>query len=203
MPKVEKELTPEFYDPKDPNNLVTTRYQSYFILGLIDTADTRVLDALAGHPLTIFKAYGPSRELDDALYAWSLSFGINFIFVVSAARRTLRRWSLQPSTLERKSWALTTVDGGAAWERRPEGPLAKASSKRQRDGRSKYVAFQWLAKQHVFGYSARQIAKTEGLDYSDVARQIKRAAEMLGIVLKKPKSGRPVGAKTKSRQHIP
>ena len=192
-----RELTPKLFDPQDPNDPVRLRYQSNFLNAIANASDTRVTDALAGEPFRIFSKYGQSRQLDETLLAWSRSFGIDLDFVLDAAKRTVRRWQQHPSTFARRSWALSA---GSGWtDTPPINALEATPQKRDRTGRGKYVAFEWLVLQHVFGRSSRQLAGEYDADYSDVCKQINWAASQLGISRTKPKSGRPRGAKTGPR----
>ncbi len=204
----ERELTPTTWDRTNPVDWARLRYESEFMNALVNPArapDTRVTDALAAEPWQIFQKYGLSPELDQALDHWVKSFGLpGFDCLIKGARRTLVRWERRPKEFERKSWAPSGLDR-ANFPNAPDGRkpaiYAPVKQKRKRDvvgdkPRSKYIAFEWLALQHVFKKSSREIASEDGVDYSDVCKQIRWAAAQIGITPAKPKSGRPPGSKT-------
>jgi hypothetical protein len=98
---------PQFCDSSDPNSPVILLYQSFFLNAIRSAHDTRVSDALAGAPLETYRRFGESSELDSSLCQWAESFGINFDFVISAAKRTLNQWSANPEALAKRRWSLS------------------------------------------------------------------------------------------------
>lgn len=54
-----------------------------------------------------------------------------------------------------------------------------------------FAAFEWLVRYQVLGESRNAIAKAVGKDRAHVTREVNRAAEMIGLTLRKETGGRP------------
>jgi hypothetical protein len=204
------ELTPDEWDRSDPGDLVRLRYEHEFLNAIANGPDTRFADALAGEPWETLQglilAVGldealRSNEVEEALHRCAQSHGLDLPFVIAYARRTMKRWARPPSEFVRRRLAPFGLERADWPHTRTRGTYCPTPKKRSRgrdkntgDGaRGRYVAFRFLALQHVFLRGNAEIGREFAVDPSVVYRHIRWAAGQLGIDARKPKRGAPFG----------